>query len=437
MKGFKKHIAASIAVTCVFLVCAVAIGMGAAPASAPEKTVQPEIVQSSMVIVPIESAASDAAVEAPVQAAPVVTPAVSAGGQTEAAPAAVVPSPALPATPDLEAAPAAPLDVILAVAPNAPTNLVGTFVGGTTPYVRLTWSRPSGQRPNHYHVYRIIAGNPVPPNLTPIAERTSTNYSDYSIAADVLYRYWVTAVNSAGQQSGPSNTVDVQTYSNAPCAAPQGVQAFVVDPGVSIDWLPNTEKNLAGYNVYEYRSNRWRKLNSSLLTDNHYYYASGVATRNYAVTAVNFSGIESPRTSVTPTATTPVRYEENAPSITVTGLWAVEAYTGASGGKIRVAGDKGARLNFTFTGSQVKVIVATYWTCGSANIYLDGALYSTVNLYSYNTKYNVIRLSIPGLKHGSHTLTMEATGTGNGEGAPYNIINLDYFEVRDSGSVPQ
>ncbi|OFW59068.1 MAG: hypothetical protein A2W01_04230 [Candidatus Solincola sediminis] len=425
MKGFRRHIAASIAITCVFLVCAVAIGMGAAPANAPEQLVEPGIVESSMAIVPIESAPADTVVEVPMQAAvaDVTTPV------SEPSPTVVIPSPDETAVEVPEAAPAAPPEVAPAVAPGPPRNLAGTFTGTTTPYVRLTWSAPSSGSVNHYHIYRIKVGDVIPPNLAPLAETKQRNYDDYAIAADVLYRYWVTAINRQQQESISSNTVDVQTYSTAPPAAPQGVQAFAIDPGVSLDWLPNTEKNLAGYNVYERRNGSWRKLNSSLLKDNHYYYANGVATRTHAVSAVNFSGIQSPYTSVVPKATTPVRYEESDPSISVEGFWALEAYTGPSNGKIRVAGDKGAKLHFKFSGSQVKVIVATYWTCGSANIYLDGVLYSTVNLYSSTTTYNVIRVNVPGIKRGDHLLTMEAAGSGN-PGGTYNFINLDYCEVR-------
>ena len=440
MKGFGRHVAASIAISIVFLVCAIAIGMGAGPASAPQKVAEganafkiPSIVanqaQTEQVTVPAEAAA---------EPEPAVPEATATEAETpEPAPVAVTPAPASPpvqdpAVQDPEVVPAKPPtpqpDPTILL--NPPKDLVGTFVPGINAYVQLTWNA-NNSKVNHFHVYRLVAGDPLPPNLQPIAEPKKTKYSDYAIQPGLTYRYWVTAVDRSGQSSGPSNTVDVKTFSNAPPAAPQGVQAWAIDPGVSIDWLPNTDKNLAGYNVYEPKGNRgnWRKLNSQPVMDNHYYYAGGAVGKTYAVAAVNFSGVESQYVKAQAVATTPVTYEESDPSIVVEGLWAYEVYTGPTNGKIRVAGDKGAKLNFKFEGSQVKMIVAKYWTCGSANIYLDGKLISTVNLYSQTTTYNVIQVDMPGIKRGAHVLTIEALGSGNPEGT-YNFINVDCFQVR-------
>jgi hypothetical protein len=330
MKGFRRHIAASIAITSVFLVCAIAIGMGAAPARAPEQVVeQPEVLKSSVAAAPIQSVVADA-LEVPTQTVTDATPAASDASPVEPAVSQPAAAPQVPAQPDPQAAPDAPADpeVTPAVAPNPPRNLVGTFVA-TGPNVHLTWSAPSGgSRVRTYRIYREEVGGLVPMALAPLEETSNRNYNDYAIADDTLYHYWVTGVNRQGEEGSPSNIVEVQTYSNKPPAPPQGVAAYAIDPGVSLDWLPNTDKNLAGYNVYEWRNNRWRKRNSSLLADNHFYYSSGAAASTYAISAVNFSGIESAYTSVVPVQTTPVIYEESDSSISVSGLWAIEHYTG-------------------------------------------------------------------------------------------------------------
>ena len=442
MKGFRKHIVASVAITAVFVVCALAIVFAGVPATSPAKNIEGtgSVAYESLLsmLVP-EGEAVTAADEAPA-----ALPAPAAA-QAELVPVAVVPVPSPPAEAPVEAPEVTPTDPPVAqpvpqpAAPptpepapvlNPPRDLVGTFVPGDPPCVQLVWD-PNNNGKVSFNVYRLVVGEPGQGNVPPIAHTKKPQYADYDIKPGLTYRYWVTAVSKSGEESGPSNLVEVKTYSPEPPAAPKGVQAWVVDPGVSFDWLPDGEGNLAGYNLYEPKgaSGKWRKINQTPVTDNHYYYAGGEKDVTYAVSAVNFYGVESEYVKVVPVASAPVVHEEDDPSIGVEGVWVTEAYEGPSNGKIRVAGDAGSRLHFRFTGSQVKMIVATYWTCGSANVYLDGELAGTVNLYSYNPTYNVVDVDLPGIKRVEHVLTVEVLGTGNPEGT-YNFVNVDAFEVR-------
>jgi hypothetical protein len=208
------------------------------------------------------------------------------------------------------------------------------------------------------------------------------------------------------------------------------VDAVAIDPGVSIDWQPNTEPNLAGYHVYVKRHNgRWSRLTRHTITDTHYYYSDGREGQIYAVSAVNVYGMESKKTADEAGPSVPVLYEEDDPSVSVEGLWVTEAYDGPTNGKIRVARDAGAKLHFKFEGRQVKMLVAAYWTCGAANIYIDGELAAEVNMYSPETTYHVVVFDKPGLKNCDHLLTIEVLGSGNHE-IDHNFVNVDAFEVR-------
>jgi hypothetical protein len=240
----------------------------------------------------------------------------------------------------------------------------------------------------------------------------------------------VTAVSRQGEESEPSEPVVVETYSNQPPASPQGVEAAAIDPGVSMDWQPNTEANLAGYHVYRQRDNgRWRKLTRQPIADNHYYLPDGEEGKVYAVSAVNVYGIESEKSVVEAHPSVPVLYEEDDPSITVEGLWVLESYDGPTNGHIRVARDAGSRMHFKFKGRQVKMLSAMYWTCGAANIYIDGELAAAINMYSPDTVYHVVVFDLPGLEYGDHVLTVEVLATGNHE-VDHNFVNIDAFEVR-------
>jgi hypothetical protein len=439
MKGFGRHLAASIAITAVFVVCAVAISFAAGPATMTGSVEGKAAVTD--VAVPI-NAVEEAPEEAPqVVAAPAVEdsqavetvaePLVAAPAQPDAVPEA---APQAPENPE-PAAPKKPAPVL-----NPPKNLAGTFIPGKTgtfipgkkPYVELTWdSNNSKKVVAYFKVYRLVVGETEQGNVAPIANTKKTAYDDQDIKPGLTYRYWVTAVAKSGEESGASNLVDIKTYDNTPPAAPQGLQAWAIDPGVSLDWESSKSKNLAGYNVYESKgsSHKWRKLNDEPVLDNHYYHRKGEAGRTYAVAAVNYYGVESEYVKVKAVASEATIFEENDPAISVEGLWVTETYEGPTNGKIRVAGESGDKIHFKFKGSQVKMIVARYWTCGNANIYVDGQLVETVNLYNYNTIFGVVEVDMPGLKRGEHVLTMEALGTGNPEGT-HNFVNVDAFEVR-------
>ncbi len=312
-----------------------------------------------------------------------------------------------------------------------PTNLEGVFVPDqSAPYVSLTWkdSNPPS-KVKGYNIYRVDLSTPS--DAAPYDFSKKTNYKDYKLELGHTYRYWVTVVGKSGGESEPSNTVDVLTGIPTKPPAPTGVSAAALDPGVGIDWDKSSDPSVVGYNVYYSKSigSKKIKLNSSLITTTHYYHKEGVAGLYYHVTAVNILNMESDATTVQATAATPVFIEDDNPQINVSGYWKYERYVGPRDGKIRISDEAGARLNLKFRGRQVKLYVATYWSLGSARIYIDGQYITTVNEYSPTTNYNVMAFSQAGLALGDHVLTLELTGTGN-PSYPYNFFNVDCFEVR-------
>jgi hypothetical protein len=215
-------------------------------------------------------------------------------------------------------------------------------------------------------------------------------------------------------------------------AQPQGVTAVAIDPGVSIDWLQNTDPGVSGYYVYVMNRNNFKKLTNKPITDNHYYHQDGVAGGEYAVSAVNVDREESAYATAVAELTNPVIYQESDPSISVEGLWIIEDFPGATNGKVRKASDAGSRLHFRFTGNQVKMITAHDSDCGMAHIYIDGNFYVTVNMYSADPLCQQIEIDVPGLKYEEHVITVLVLGYGNPvtAGAEHNFVNIDAFEVR-------
>jgi hypothetical protein len=406
-----------------------AMGGAARPAGTPSTPA--EASTSVEAVAPSEAAqpqAADAAGSGSVQAEGVVPAAAKTQAATSGRSLAEADPSTDPAAAAVDAAPGPapilpPYDLQGAQAPD-PDRL----------YVILQWKCDNPPKAlKGYNVYRVdVTSSDTLPDLgNPYDTAKKPYYEDNKVEAGHTYRYWVTALSKSGEESKPSNTVDVEVVKIAVPSTPTGLAAYLVDPGVSLDWDPNPEGDIAGYNVYVSKnpSSRRTKLNGDPVPANHYYHQAGNSGLYYWVSAVNRYGLESQAAMAVPAALTPVIVEEDDASISVSGLWVIEHYVGPNNGRIRVAGDAGASLVLRFKGSQVKVAVAQYWSCGSAQVYLDGKPLSTINLYSEATTYNVIDLSVPGLARGEHTLTIEALGSGN-PSHPYNFINVDYFEVR-------
>lgn len=314
---------------------------------------------------------------------------------------------------------------------NPPSDLVGVFVPSATPYVELTWkgnNQPKFLR--EFRVYRVVAGSGEDVVITPIGRTKKERFRDYQLELGTTYTYWVTAVSKGGEESAPSNQVEVETFKDQPPEPPQGLVAAAIDPGVCLDWEPSVSPDIAGYMVYLVADGgNYQPLTREPLADNHYYHREGVAGNLYAVCTVNLFGTKSEYVLAEATVSQPTYFEENNPGVWVEGLWVSEAYPEASGGRIIVAGAKGDRLHFRFTGRQVRVVSAMYWTCGSAAMYIDGQYITSVNLYSYDPLFGSVTLDVPGLRYGEHTFTVEVLGTGNPEVDLY-FVNVDAFEVR-------
>jgi hypothetical protein len=93
-------------------------------------------------------------------------------------------------------------------ATNSPASeaLAGTGVSNA-PYVSLSW-KPSTSKVAGYNVYRSTSLNGSYTRLNSSVD-TVTSYTDATIASGATYYYATTAVNSAGEESGYSNRVQV------------------------------------------------------------------------------------------------------------------------------------------------------------------------------------------------------------------------------------
>jgi RHS repeat-associated protein len=130
--------------------------------------------------------------------------------------------------------------------PQSPTNLtpVTDFDDGT---VTLTWSPPQDPDLQKYFLYRTE--NSAQPSTTQLTIYTTT-YQDHPPNNNYRYDYYVTAVDTAGNESSSSGTVSVKLGDIDPPSNPTGLDATAGNQQVSLSWTGSTDNiQVLGYEI--------------------------------------------------------------------------------------------------------------------------------------------------------------------------------------------
>jgi hypothetical protein len=104
-------------------------------------------------------------------------------------------------------------------------------------------------------------------------------------------------------------------------------------------------------------------------------------------------------------------YSEASSRISYSGTWSVASSASYWGGKARYSKSAGARATFTFTGRSLAWIAAKGPTRGSARVYVNGTLVSTVNLNSSGTSTARIVFTKSWSSSATRTVQIRVTGT--------------------------
>lgn len=122
------------------------------------------------------------------------------------------------------------------------------------------------------------------------------------------------------------------------------------------------------------------------------------------------------------------RIEQNNAAMTYLGHWYANNNLMLSGGSAALAVDAGSRVSLSFTGSGVSWITYEDQWSGVARVYIDGELKTMVDEYASPARIGVAAYTISGLSPGTHTITIEATGSRNAssQGA---WVWVDAFDV--------
>lgn len=177
--------------------------------------------------------------------------------------------------------------------PTSPSNLI-TFANGSG--INLAWSANTEGNLAGYNLYRSTSANGT---FTKVNSDiiTGTSYNDSSALTGVTYYYQLRAIDVHGTEGSNATASSTRTSDTAAPATPANPTSVSSTGSIALNWLNNTEADLAGYNVYRAASpdGPWVKLNSSLLSNSDYTDLSApvAAFSYYRITAVDFTGNES------------------------------------------------------------------------------------------------------------------------------------------------
>jgi len=99
-----------------------------------------------------------------------------------------------------------------------------------------------------------------------------------------------------------------------------------------------------------------------------------------------------------------------------------------SGGSAALAMNLGCRATFTFTGTGVRWIGAGDQWSGIAVVSIDGVVAASVDTFMTPVKYDTVLFSSGALSRGSHTLTIDVTGTHDSQSTE-SWMWVDAFDV--------
>jgi len=180
----------------------------------------------------------------------------------------------------------------------------------------LSWTRsPEGQEVGHlryvYRVYRREEGSAAGTAIGEVPlDASPPQLADHSFEWEKTYDYRVTVVTVVSPPGKPQAEVEgedsretkVVAHDTFPPAVPSGLEAVASGVGqppfVDLIWAPNTDADLAGYNIYRHEQNGQPvKINSEPVKTPALRDGTAVSGKKYfySVTAVDLRGNESAR----------------------------------------------------------------------------------------------------------------------------------------------
>lgn len=176
--------------------------------------------------------------------------------------------------------------------PEAPSTLRAKTDGFR---VALTWNPSGSADAAHYRLYRSEGTDSTPDSLIRDIRPQRTFARDEAVHPGVRYRYHLTAVDAAGNESAPSEVATILMRDGVPPRQVRGVQGMVLGDGVRVAWEPARVDDLVGYHVFraEQAAGPYQRVTADTLAETSWTDPQGTRGLWYRVRAVDTSGLAS------------------------------------------------------------------------------------------------------------------------------------------------
>jgi hypothetical protein len=245
------------------------------------------------------------------------------------------------------------------------------------------------------------------------------------------------------------------------------ILGITVEKGATIQWWqPSGNSDVLGYNLYRYKSagDKGEKVNASIILDTIYFDDDGSLFNSYSVAAVDSKGVQGPVSQVIAAVPEPVTISDltplkpsevmkdvtftnasstptssdslldcTAPGMSYHGTWYLEHYPEVTGTSLMVTPYAGDYLSYSFQGTEVTVISVKHWNYGIMDVYVDGELKGSADLYSDQMQVKSAVFTVKGLEAGAHTLKLVCSGYKNPL-ANFTFIAVDALKVVNASS---
>lgn len=270
-----------------------------------------------------------------------------------------------------------------AAPPTAPTSLAAAASGAA---LKLTWTASTDDVGISGYTIQRCQGAGCSGFTQLVTGVTSTSYTDSTVSQGVSYSYRALATNTAGEQSGWSNTASATAPVTTPPNAPTGLTASAPSwSTVNLSWTAATDPiagvTVAGYKIY--------RNGSALTTTTGTSYTDGTTAPNtaysYQVSAYDTWGNYSSQSSAagvttppSPSPSTPTGLSgAPASNSSITLSWSASTDSGGPG----IAGYKVYR-NGTYVGSSTTTSYTDTGLTTFATYSYTVAAYDTYNTLS-------------------------------------------------------
>ena len=176
--------------------------------------------------------------------------------------------------------------------PGSPNGVQGLIENSSR--IALFWNPSSATDVMSYIVYRRETGSS---KLVAIPAPAHTRrFEDTNVVVGTSYEYWVTAADSAGNESAQSEPFHVFMRDYSPPRSVRNVRVTPqADGSMTLAWEPVSAFDMAGYRVYRAQSiaGSYQPLNEALITENQWSDNASGSGSCYRIVAIDTSGNES------------------------------------------------------------------------------------------------------------------------------------------------